>query len=319
MNPIESLPFFKAQLAAERPIRRIAVAVQEVDGGSFVFAGIDGDDPSLNWSGDVQAATSDAALLEVFVRIRSQVDSLDRIRFLVKLPKRSLVWVHQKDMQDALPRCTIQGPGPRDGELMVSAVEHLSFAAALSESRLVRQVTLPALTVAADGSVRGRSCGYAWLSSDGQYGLQSRTDSPKAIGRRASMVAELRAIDFAVLRLPSRHLTIYCDNSYAVSMGRKWMEGQLSFPDGYSIERSDGSLAGLVYAQSRLHRNASRLDIRWARSHQREPLNEGADALARLAFRYERGDSGLTQAEYQQRAQGLAKAFAQEFRRLVAV
>lgn len=98
-------------------------------------------------------------------------------------------------------------------------------------------------------------------------------------------------------------------------MARKWMAGQQILPEGYSTQRGSGKLAGLVVAQRRLHRNASRLDIRWTRSHQGEPLNEGADALARLASRYIRGNSGLSAADYRRRAKGLADAFAAEFRR----
>ena len=127
------------------------------------------------------------------------------------------------------------------------------------------------------------------------------------------MVAELRAIDDAVRKVPGRRLNIFCDNSYAVSMARKWMDGQQILPEGYRTERAAGKTAGLLIAQRRLHLNRARIDIRWTRSHQGEPLNEGADALARLASRYIRGDSGLSPTEYRRRARGLAEAFAAEF------
>jgi ribonuclease HI len=67
-----------------------------------------------------------------------------------------------------------------------------------------------------------------------------------------------------------------------------------------------------------MYLNRERLDIRWIRSHQGEPLNEGADALARLASRYVKGDSELSAAAYRERAGGLASAFAAEFRRRAA-
>lgn len=296
-----------------RPIRRIAVEVHPADGDEFVFHAVDGDESAVNWSGSIRAATADAALLDVFVRIRLDVHPLDRIRFLVNVPRGSLIWAHIDELRTALPRCTIQGPGPGDTEVMADAAAGLP---ALPEEPPVGELSLPALTVAADGSVRGRFCGYAWLASDGQYGLQGRIDSRTVIGRRASMVAELRAIDDAVRRLTRRHLTVYCDNSYAVSMARKWMDGQEILPEGYRTDRATGRQAGLVIAQCRLHRNTARLDIRWARGHRGEPLNEGADALARLASRYVKGDSGLTPAQYRERAQGLADAFAADFRRV---
>jgi hypothetical protein len=56
----------------------------------------------------------------------------------------------------------------------------------------------------------------------------------------------------------------------------------------------------------------------WAKGHQGEPLNEGADALARLASRYAAGTSELTNAEYHRRAADLAKSFAAEFNRIRA-
>lgn len=311
----EWTPFVEAPRSEARPIRRIAVAVQPTDGDDFVFHAVDGDDPTLNWSGTTQATTADSALLDVFVHLRLDVHPLDRIRFLVKVPRRSLIWAHVDELRSALPRCTFQGPGPGDAEVMMAAVAGLPPEPAPSAVPSVEELSLPALTVAADGSVRGRFCGYGWLASDGQYGLQGRVDSRKLIGRRASMVAELRAIDEAVRRLAGRHLTVYCDNSYAVSMARKWMDGQEILPEGYSTERAAGKQAGLVVAQRRLHRNPARLDIRWAPGHRGEPLNEGADALARLASRYVKGDSGLTPGEYRERAQGLADAFAAAFRR----
>lgn len=295
--------------AEVRPIRRIAVAVQEADGGGFLFSAVDGDDAALRWSGTLRSATADVALLEVFVQIRREIDLPDRIRFLVRVPRGSLLWAHQEELRSALPNCTIQGPGPRDGDLMTAAEAGLPA----ETPPPVDQLLLPALTVAADGSVRGRFGGYGWLASDGRYGLQGRIDSRTFIGCRASMVAELRAIDDAVRKVPGRRLNIFCDNSYAVSMARKWMDGQQILPEGYRTERAAGKTAGLLIAQRRLHLNRARIDIRWTRSHQGEPLNEGADALARLASRYIRGDSGLSPTEYRRRARGLAEAFAAEF------
>lgn len=189
--------------AQVRPIRRVAVAVQRGEGGDFAFHAVDGDDAALTWTGTLQAATADAAVLDVFVRIRMEVDPLDRIRFLVDFPRGSLLWVHQDEVRGALPRCTVQGPGPRDAELMAAAAAGLSPGPASGEPMETARLMLPPLTVAADGSVRGRFCGYGWLASDGQHELAGRVDSKKVIGRRASMVAELRAINDAVHRLTS--------------------------------------------------------------------------------------------------------------------
>ena len=56
------------------------------------------------------------------------------------------------------------------------------------------------------------------------------------------------------------------------------------------------------------------LTVRWVRGHSGNPLNEGADGLARLASRYAKGDSGLTARDYRRRADGLASAFAAQHR-----
>jgi hypothetical protein len=52
---------------------------------------------------------------------------------------------------------------------------------------------------------------------------------------------------------------------------------------------------------------------------QGEPLNEGADALARLARRYAADPCDLTPTEYHRRADSLAEAFSKEFNRLQEV
>lgn len=44
-------------------------------------------------------------------------------------------------------------------------------------------------------------------------------------------------------------------------------------------------------------------------------MNEGADALARLASRYALGDNALDGAEYHRRAEDLAATFSREFNR----
>ena len=71
-------------------------------------------------------------------------------------------------------------------------------------------------------------------------------------------------------------------------------------------------------AQNRIHAQRTRIDIQWQRGRQGDPLNEGADALARLASRRFASKGELSATEYHQRAAGLATAFAAEFRRSAA-
>lgn len=297
-----------------RPTRLIAVAVEAAGGDDYLFHAVE-KHTAQTWSGKVRAFSADAALLDSFVQIRSEADFEDRIRFLVQLPRRSPLWLYQNEIRTVLPRCAVHGPARDDAEVMAAANAGMPTDEAMAQPE---QISLPPLVVAADGSVRGKHTGYGWLASDGQYGLHGRVDSKSLIGGRAPLVAELRAIDDAVRKLTRRRLTVFCDNSYAVSMARKWMSGEEILPAGYTTDRGNGKPAGLVTARRRIHLNRERLDIRWIRSHQGEPLNEGADALARLASRYIKADSGLTPCGYRERARGLAVAFAEEFRRLAA-
>lgn len=298
-----------------RPARLVAVAVQPAEADDFVFHAVE-KYSDRTWSGIVPAPSAEAALLDVFVRIRSEIELEDRIRFLVQVQKGSPLWTYHQEIRAALPRCTVQGPARDDAELMAAAQVALPPVEELPTRP--EELTLPPLVVSADGSVRGKFSGHGWLASDGQYGLRGRVDRKTMIGSRPSLVAELRAIDDAVRKLTGRHLTVFCDNSYAVSMARKWMNGEEILQTGYTTDRGSGKPAGLVTARRRMYVNRERLDIRWVRSHRGEPLNEGADALARLASRYVRGDSELSPAGYRERAGGLASAFAEEFRRCAA-
>ena len=90
-----------------RPLRSIAVAVQSIDGGGFVFNAVERLDGE-RWSGTVEAQNCDAAHLEVFSLLRSEIDSDDRIRFLVSLDRTSLIWKHPQELRIALPRCSVQ-------------------------------------------------------------------------------------------------------------------------------------------------------------------------------------------------------------------
>ncbi|MFZ2242573.1 MAG: hypothetical protein WAV90_23995 [Gordonia amarae] len=92
----------------------------------------------------------------------------------------------------------------------------------------------------------------------------------------------------------------------------RWKSGDNALPRGYTTERAVG-IAGLVEAQRRVRKHRNRIDIQWIRGHDGHLLNEGADALAKLARRYRLPGSGLTESEYHRRAEGLADSFASAF------
>jgi ribonuclease HI len=99
-------------------------------------------------------------------------------------------------------------------------------------------------------------------------------------------------------------------------MVKRWMAGDDVLPQGYTTYRENGKTPGLVEARRLIHHARDRIHVAWVKGHQGEPLNEGADALARLASRYALGRSGLDADEYRRRAEDLAKAFSAEFNRL---
>ena len=156
-----------------------------------------------------------------------------------------------------------------------------------------------------------------WLASNADHGLHGYRHSTNQIGSHTVLISELRALDAALNALPGRALTLVSDSTGAIKMATRWMAGEDVLPDGYTTERAEGRTAGLVLARQRIHANRDRLTLSWARGHRGEPLNEGADALARLASRYAMGDSGLSHDEYRCRAMGLAQSFAAAFNRVV--
>ncbi|WP_367576214.1 RNase H family protein [Mycobacteroides abscessus] len=172
----------------------------------------------------------------------------------------------------------------------------------------------PSLRQNQGGSVRKTSLGCGWLADSGAFGLRGFQHSNRMHGGSKVLISELRGIDEALRRLGRHeHITLFTDCQAAIAMANAWQRGEQVMPGGYITELGEGEEAELVSAFRRIHRLRERVEIRWVRSHSGEPLNEGADALARLASRYMRGDSGLSRQEYRQRAAALAEAFAGAF------
>jgi ribonuclease HI len=164
--------------------------------------------------------------------------------------------------------------------------------------------------VATDGSVRGKVTGYGWLASSGEYGLMGFRHSRKQIGPKEVLVAELSAIGKAAQKFRGREITMLSDSKLAIAMVKRWMAGEFVLPEGYRVYRENGKTPGLVTAQRMIYAERDNIDPLWVKGHQGDFLNEGADALARLASRFVLGGSGLDNAEYHRRAQGLAESFS---------
>ncbi|CAA9365125.1 MAG: hypothetical protein AVDCRST_MAG68-5124 [uncultured Gemmatimonadetes bacterium] len=157
--------------------------------------------------------------------------------------------------------------------------------------------------LATDGSVRGRAIGSAWLSDVGAWGLVIRQHPSYLSIKHGALHAELLAVSLVIEQVPGP-FHILCDSQSVVEMVTAWRKGVMKpIP-----ECNSGTLEKLPVAVSR---RVEALTIGWVRGHDRHPLNEGADAIARLGSRSMA--DGMKRLEVRRRAEGLAVAFAREF------
>lgn len=293
-RPIEIVP------ARPRPITSVALAVTR-RGESWYRYSARSDE--RRWIGTVEADSVDTAVLDV-IRLVREASDVQRFRFLVQVPPRSMLWALRDEIALLMPGVWIERPRLSDETLVRQACAGL---------RDIEPALAGPVCVATDGSVRGKITGYGWLASTGEYGLQGFRHSTKLIGPEVVLVAELRAIGRAVQKLRGRDITVFSDSKPAIAMVKQWLAGESVLPEGYAVYRESGKTPGLLRAQQIISEERDRITAVWVKGHRGEPLNEGADALARLASRYALGDSGLDGGEYHRRAQDLAETFSREF------
>ncbi|GAA2435946.1 hypothetical protein GCM10009856_53610 [Mycolicibacterium llatzerense] len=294
--------------AQPRPVESIVIDVAESHLGHCYVAV----SAQRSWSGVVAAPNAEVAVLNAIDEICAQRPEQQRIRFVACVGSGSPLWRYAGQIWTAATDWWIERPSHADRSLVERA------AAELENARL----SLPSLpldrgpfTVATDGSMRCRHAGFAWLASSGEHGLAAFASSSKRVGANPVLVAELYAIGSAVYGLPRNRLTVLSDSRAAVAMVNRWKRGDFVLPAEYPVVES-GSDRNLIAMQRRIHAERSRIKLRWVHGHRGEPLNEGADALARLASRYRRGDRDLNDDEYRRRAAGIAKGFAAAYRRV---
>ncbi len=288
--------------ARPRPVTSVAIAVAARGESQYRYSASSDDQCRI---GTVEADSTEAALLDAISRVRETFGS-QRIRFVLPVPARSNLWALCDEIAALMPGVSIERPRMSDEDLLQQAQEGLRRASP------VPAVPSP-VYVATDGSVRGRVTGCAWLASSGEYDLHGFRHTTKLIGRKVVLVAELRAIGMAAQKLRGRDIRVLTDSKRALTMVRQWMDGNDVLPEGYMPYRESGKTPGLVVAQRIIFEDRARITAEWVKGHDGEPLNEGADSLARLASRYALGDSGLERADYHRRAEDLADAFSREF------
>ncbi|WP_068278559.1 ribonuclease HI [Aldersonia kunmingensis] len=304
--------------ATARPIMSIAVALSPADlSGRFHFIA---QTTGASLSGVIAANSAEDAVIELIHRVRRGA-RVHRIRFVVALPHQSPMWRIADEVPILLPGVTVDRPALLDLPLIDVARSRVAAAAAASRAlpqakpiAILRAVDTSPVTVATDGSVRGSYTGWGWLASTGDFGLLGFRHDTRQVGTRVVLIAELRAIGDAIRRLKGRKLTILTDSRQALNMISDWMNGSDRLPSGYTTDRANGE-SGLIKIRRLVICERDNLTLRWVPGHAGEPLNEGADALARLASRYARGDSELNGMDYPVRAAGLARAFAEHYNR----
>jgi len=290
----------------------------------FYFYATDG---VQSWSGSSVAPTREALLVDVFSDIRGEVGG--PIRFAISVPPTNPIWKHIDELQTALG-CLVERNNLGDQALMEEASDRLKEQLPVpnvlglqapppveqpAEAAMETVVGEP-LTVATDGSVRGSFTGYGWLASDGRFRLSGSKKIKGLHVQKAVLLTELWAIDDAVRSLPGHPLIVLTDSTVAAGLVSDWMDGRDIFPYGFPCETKDQHPMSRI--RESVHLNRGRLSCRWVRAHRGDPLNEGADALARLASRYVRGDNDLDEDEFNRRAAGLATGFSEEFGRRAA-
>lgn len=260
------------------------------------------------WAGTVTADNAEAAIHETLCDCWRQRPKLAKkpINAVVDAPRGKI-------MPQYLPELEALHPG-LSLTLHKGSISNLLASIPKSSVRNRLPTTesdLPPVIVATDGSVRGDITGFGWLASTGDFNMTGFRHNSRQMGYDLPLVAELRAIDDAVRALSQhRHITIITDSQNAVDMVTAWMQGSMLLPPGYNTDkRKKGRPPGLIAARSRIHQDRQRISISWTRGHTGEPLNEGADALARLASRNHLPGSDLTLTQYRTRAAELAKSF----------
>lgn len=302
--------------ARPRPAESIAIAVGETAFG-YRYAAVG---ESWSGSGVVAAPNPEVAVLDAIDAVRAGHQGAARFRFVVNLACGSPLWRYAGQISEAAGDWWIERPDHADRSFLAAAVASVQNACPAHPMPFPspRAVNGGPVTVATDGSVRQQHAGFGWLTSSGDYGLAGYRSSSKRVGTEPVLVAELRAIGAAVSALPRHHLTVLSDSQHAIATVNGWKRGQPAMPAEYPAEEPDREHC-LHAARRRIYVERDRIEICWVPGHSDVPLNEGADALARLGSRYRRGDADLDDDEYHRRAAGIAQAFAAEFGRVASV
>jgi ribonuclease HI len=154
------------------------------------------------------------------------------------------------------------------------------------------QDPLTPLTVGVDGSYKlitgaglvRKPMSWAFLTTSGQYGFGTSTIPGRIVGGDRALQGELRAIWWALVKTPNTHpLKFVTDSMDAVELVADWKAGGQRMPRGYTLTRASGREATLMQLARKVCEAGDRMEMKWVRGHTGHPLNEGADALAKMS------------------------------------
>ncbi|MBB3097935.1 ribonuclease HI [Actinoplanes campanulatus] len=158
-----------------------------------------------------------------------------------------------------------------------------------------------------------RPISWGFVTTSGRYGMGANDSRGSVPGRDRVLQGELRAIWWALLEVPATHpITVYTDSRDAIDLLTRWRNGDRAMPAGYTVERASGREATLVQLAGRVERAGHRLRVTWVRGHTGHPLNECADALAKLARAWadERLAKGTAEADARRAVRNALTRFA---------
>ncbi|GAA1406927.1 ribonuclease HI [Catellatospora coxensis] len=124
---------------------------------------------------------------------------------------------------------------------------------------------------------------WGYIADNGIYGCGAARIPGRIVGDRV-LQTELRAIWWSLRELlPTHPTTIVSDSQDALELVEDWRHGGERMPRGYTLQRVSDRKATILQLAHLVTQHADLISTQWVRGHSGYHLNEGADALAKIA------------------------------------
>ncbi|MFC7248205.1 ribonuclease HI [Catellatospora aurea] len=124
---------------------------------------------------------------------------------------------------------------------------------------------------------------WGYIADNGIYGCGAARIPGRIVGDRV-LQTELRAIWWSLRELlPTHPTTIVSDSQDAIELVEDWRHGGERMPRGYTLQRVSDRKATILQLAHLVTQHADLISTQWVRGHSGYHLNEGADALAKIA------------------------------------